>query len=371
MAGEDLGNFTAMRFPENLGTEENPYFITFRPQKVDYGKSKNLSAVRDLASNLISATGQQGVVDDFFGKVNEKVGGVVDNISKKAKDSLSDLGGVFGVEAGSLESRATALGKIVKGKIKIGDFILSSGIFTDQDRLFDVGSISLYMPEGLQSGMSIDFGAQEVGAGVDALRKQVGDVSGGASAIDKIKDADTGKLSKAFIGDALRQSQAAKNLTALTANEVANPFSYQIFNGVQHRSFKYAFKMVAKSPQESKHIKTICDLFLYWSLPGRTEDDATFLEIPCQWKIEYKKFDKDLEFYEIPRSCFLTDVSVNYNNDAQNALHLDGAPIAVDLELSFVEIEPLFRDKSKSTADKIDKISSGVKKLSNLKDKLK
>lgn len=329
-----LGNFQSLRHPPQLGTEEYPYFITFRPQQVQYGKSRNISQNSRVAANEVLNSGK---VSGPFGQVKDQIGGVIDTLSKGAQDSIDEIGGFF--KSGSLESAAKKFGKIVKGKIRIGDFILSSGLITDPDRLFDTGSISLYLPEGLAAQYGIDYDTQTLGAVVEQATK--------TSGADFMKSEEGTQLAKAFGADVLREAGKASAVTAMTQGQVANPFSYAIFSGMQHRNFKYDFNLVAQTSAESKEIKSICDQFIYWSLPGRDVNDNTFLEIPCQWKIEYRVLDKNLDMFEQPRACFLNDISIEYNSETGNTVHADGAPTSVKLSLSFTEIEPVYRDRMK------------------------
>lgn len=81
-------------------------------------------------------------------------------------------------------------------------------------------------------------------------------------------------------------------------------------------------------------------------LPSRSsENDLHFYDTPAQWDIDYMKYDKKLNFHHQPERCYLTSCSINYGNDAKNSLYEDGAPMSVNLVLSFVEVEPLFRSK--------------------------
>ena len=138
-----------------------------------------------------------------------------------------------------------------------------------------------------------------------------------------------------------------KSIIGIATGQVANNFSFQVFNSVLHRQFNYSFRMMPKDNNESKIIKNICDKFLYFMLPSRTNVGGLgYYEVPCQWDISYMRQGDKLQYHQQPKACFLQNVDVQYGGDTQNSLFNDGAPMEVTLTLQFVEIEPLYRETS-------------------------
>lgn len=330
--------YKTMRFPETLGGDEDPHYITFRPQKIDYGTTKVHS---NTARFKYSKGGKSNVGRGFFTQISDQIGGQIESIGDAAKKSLDDINSIF--KQSSFSAAVGQLGKVVSGRIQIGDFLLSAGVTTDNDRAFPQGSISLYLPENLGAQLGIDYNASNLGAtqsaAVAALEGSTGDFAEFASK-------EGFQIGAAVLADIARNSQAVQNVTAFNQGGVLNPYSYQIFNGVQHRTFNYKFNLVARNPQESKRIKDICDTFIYFSLPGRNSEDgfANVLSIPTQWQINYYKLGNKLEFFEQPAACFLQSVNISYNDGANQQLHADGSPINVGLDLTYVEITPRYRD---------------------------
>lgn len=335
MPGNNLGNFEAHRFPENLGSAEVPNYITFRPQKVIYGETtvQRPDGVGKAPKNTDEGRGP-------FGKLSAQIGGTIRGISDAAEDSLNQITDIF--KSSSFKSFTTKLGKVVKGKVRIGDFILTSGLEVNKDKLYDEGSISLYLPESLGAEIGVDYSATEIGAAGIAAAQEIS--KSGEASLESL----VAGLVKGGASDVTRQG-VARDLTAVSQGRVANPFSYQIFNGVQHRTFNYEFTLISKNPSEAKKIKDIVDLFFYYMLPGRDQQGTFhFLEIPVQWKIEYLRKGRPLEFHEQPNACFLQSANVTYGGDAGNNTHSDGSPIQTTLSLGFVEVEPLYREKIES-----------------------
>jgi len=343
--------YQTMRFPETLGGDEDPHYITFRPQKVDYGETRHHS---NTARFKYSKGGSSNIGRGFFTQISDQIGGQIESIGDAAKKSLDEINGIF--KQDSFSAAVGQLGKVVSGRIQIGDFLLSAGITTDNDRAFPQGSISLYLPENLGAQLGIDYNASNLGAitssTIDALQ--------GGSSEDFVDFASKNGLSvgTAVLADLARSSQAVQNVTAFNQGGVLNPYSYQIFNGVQHRTFNYKFNLVARNPQESKRIKEICDAFIYYALPGRNNDQfANVLSIPVQWQIDYYKLGNKLEFFEQPSACFLQNVNISYNDGANQQLHADGSPVNVGLDLTYVEITPRYRDTLSYENETIKKVS--------------
>lgn len=334
--------YNVIRFPETLGGDEDPHYITFRPQKVNYGSTKVHQNQAGFKYNKSNGKNKSNVGKGFFSQISDQIGGSITSIGDEAKNSLDAINDIF--KQDSFSAAIGSLGKIVKGKIQIGDFLLSSGVITDKDNAFPQGSISLYLPENLQSQVQVDYNQANMGAVQSEIANQIGQNS--ADTLLGFAKENGVDIASAVISDLARNSQLVQNVSAKETGAVLNPFSYQIFNGVQHRTFSYKFNLVARSPSESKRIKEICDAFIFYSLPGRTNDPAgaNFLEIPVQWQIDYYKQGTKLEFFDQPAACFLQSVNISYNDGANQQLHADGSPINVGLELGYVEITPRYRD---------------------------
>lgn len=329
---QKIGGFISLRFPEDVGTEKVPAYIRFTPQTVIYGGTEGLNPVSKPSLSYGTGT-TNNVNTGILDQVKQQVGGVVNSFATAAKSAISSVSGIFGSGA-TFSSSIGQLSKIVSGSVKIGDFTISVGQKTKPDQLKTEGSINLYLPEGLASASSVSYGTIEgaaVAAGVEAAN---GDLS-----LDSLK-----KVAGGAVTDMIRSSGQLNGIMAQAAGKVMNNFSFQIFNGVNHRNFEYTFLLTPKNEKEAGEVKKICDTFLFLMLPGRSsEAGVQFYEIPCQWKIEYQYMGNKLEHFQQPNACFLQNVSVQYNGNTGNSLHTDGSPLQSTLTLSFVEIEPIYR----------------------------
>lgn len=322
--------------------------MRFTPQEVKYGATTGFAPSSNLPATGFSRglnIGLGGANSDPFGQVFQQVGGIVDNISRAASQSVSQVTNIF--NASDIGSAISGVGQVVNGRVNLGKFgNISFGGKTSNDQLNSTGSISMYLPEGITNEVGVSYAAEQIGATGKEITEGVKRLESKGDIVDKL-GTTIGGVAKGAFTDLFASSGKLTALTAITQGKVVNPFSYQIFNGVQHRAFSYQFQMVAKNPQDSKTIKAICDMFLYWMLPAKSQnEDFHFFDIPCQWKIEYQRLGNNIEFMQAPAACFLKNVSVKYNDAGGNSMHTDGAPISVSLALQFVEIEPLYRAKA-------------------------
>ena len=352
MTNSTLGRFKSLRFPEDVGTDAVPAYIRFTPQKVKYGGTKGLNPVgrpQGISYNDPNkvAQGPLGVLD----QIKTQIGGSIDSFATAAKSAIAAIGNVF--KSANFTAATTELGKIINGSVKIGGFEFSLGQKTDPDKLHSLGSINLYLPEGLLTQSGVQYGAKEMGGtGMAALKVAQGLANSNASSAQIMKDSGA-VLTNAVADIVAAASPVAQSAFTMATGKVRNNFSFQIFEGVGHRNFDYTFKLVPKNDTEAKAIKDICDTFLFLMLPSRSSSlDVQFYDVPCQWKIEYQMKGNRLQYHQQPNACFLTNVNVTYGSETGNNLYNDGSPMDVQLTLSFVEIEPLYQKDDKKGAEK-------------------
>ena len=120
-----LGDFSSLRFPDNVGTDEVPAFIRFVPQKVEYGGTKGLNPV-DRPGLLSGSSAskfqlQNSSIDGLSGAINQvktQIGGAIDSFANGAKQAIGAINNTF--QSASFSEFTNNLGKIVSGKINFG-----------------------------------------------------------------------------------------------------------------------------------------------------------------------------------------------------------------------------------------------------------
>ena len=343
-------NFKSLSFPRNVGTDEVPNYIRFVPKIIQYGGTKSLRE----GTNAIGApslggssssvrpgstfTGLGGVTENLQAAVGniqafgDGVNSTIGNITSAVQDASNQFSNSPGSFTDLVKAGGTVINKVLD--IKVDDLV--QGLLMGKDTLQSTGSINLYMPQNLETNSSVDYETAALGG--------TGAATAEASRAEKLDaSAVAGQLIPGAIQDLL-SSGNRRAVIGIVTNRVTNNFSFQVFNSVLHRQFAYEFRMMAKDENESKAIKDICDMFLFYMLPARTvEGNIGLYEVPCQWEIEYLRKGSTLAFHMQPKNCFLQSVDVSYGGDAGNSTYNDGAPMDVTIRLQFIEIEPLYR----------------------------
>ena len=67
-----------------------------------------------------------------------------------------------------------------------------------------------------------------------------------------------------------------------------------------------------------------------------------FLKTPNVFELRYRSGNQDHPFLHKFKQCFLTNVSVNYTADGVYATYEDATPVAMQLDLAFKELEPIY-----------------------------
>ena len=335
-----IPSFGNLRYPANVGTSHSyPNFIRFEPSVINYGGSESLKT----GSNPVGAGNQSssaigGSLGDSISSFTDAVETLEGGIQSVAKGAVQAVDNFRQFGNAIINSDVNAIGRFIQGTVKIFGQDLELGVKTLKDTKHSAGSINMFLPFELRSNASVDYATAQLG-GL------------GTAAVDVFSNIDqtgigeaTEKLLPGAVQDFLAQGNK-KAILGVATGQVANNFSFQVFNAVLHRQFNYSFRMMPKDSTESKIIKNICDKFLYFMLPARTNVGGLgYYEVPCQWDISYMRQGDRLSFHEQPRACFLQNVDVQYGGDTQNALHNDGAPMEVSLSLQFIEVEPLYRE---------------------------
>ena len=200
--------------------------------------------------------------------------------------------------------------------------------------------------------------------GVEYNQVSLGTLGGRAlQAAGDIADAAQGKKSWGEVGS-IADLVAASTVTAIknsgsalgekgmmTAGLTANPYTNNAFTGSTIRTFEFAFKMVAESEKESKLIKQIENIFRKFLYPRKHPKSDMVLVYPPYWEITFwkgKSGEKEEELVQneyMPRIklCNLVGMNTTFNASG-NYFHRTGAPIEVDLSLSFTESMALTRE---------------------------
>ena len=233
---------------------------------------------------------------------------------------------------------AVALGGRGDNRNAIGTVVLPiPGAITDQNNAdWGDGRINPLQLAGLEvAGKAL---SQGFGAAADTTASMLSGLSQSSS---QAKDALKGVISGAAVGI------SADEVLARTQGAVVNPNLELLFKGPTLRPFNFTFQMGARNQPESDEIMRILRFFKQGGSPQRTA--AQYLvKAPHTFQIEYLHRGEDGEqnkYLNKIKECALLSVGVNYTPNNNYATFKNGAPVSIELSLSFKELEPVFNDQ--------------------------
>lgn len=138
-----------------------------------------------------------------------------------------------------------------------------------------------------------------------------------------------------------------RNALRLATRVTVNPNIRTTFNGVAVREFRFSFKFIPKSAQESFQVKQIIKFFRKHAYPETIELGGVNAgyRYPNMFKIKLKSGSGGV-FKNIGspiKMSFLRNVQTVYN-PTQQTFHKDGSPVEIDMNMGFTEYKTL--DKS-------------------------
>lgn len=214
-------------------------------------------------------------------------------------------------------------------------------------------TIDLFMPPQLQTSYQSDWSVSELGtlgAGADAFYGVMNNSGLGASAKEawNVVKENAGSAALNTLAGTIQGLTPvnAKDAKAAFTGVTQNPYMEVIFNGVQHRTFSFTFKMIPRNAEEQRTIKSIVKEFKFHSAPEfKSDSNNMYMRFPSEFDITF--LHKNIEnpwLFKIS-TCALTNVEVNYSPEGQYAAHADGSPFATEMTLSFTELELMNKER--------------------------
>lgn len=236
-------------------------------------------------------------------------------------------------------------------------------------------NIYLPMPQGIEDSNSVDWGddtlnpiaatlvssSKEVIAGKDFLGgtiDQIKNIAGIAN--DQIIGGNAQNLiQNAFAAAAVGALGANVNLESLisrSSGQVLNPNMELLFKGVKLRSFQFAYDLVARDSFEASVIKGMIRTLKTSMAPRKSSSASTssqglFISAPNVFQLEFKKGSSKHPFLPTFKPMALIGMGVNYTGSGTYATYSDGAPVHLNMTLSFQELNPVYyEDYNESNA---------------------
>ena len=194
----------------------------------------------------------------------------------------------------------------------------------------DLYDIFLYVPEEMTDTTNLTYKAAEKGM-IESIMAKL--FTFGEGTDQGIMDQIGQKSKEIFTGD----------IGKAATGRVVNPMKFNMFEGVDFRKFTYNFVLYPKSSKEASVIQEIAYAFKKASLPGIAPNTAgRVYTFPSEWAIRYHGPIK--RWIDFPMVSVLESVEVN-QSVAGSARYVDGAPLATEIKLSFLEILTLDKVK--------------------------
>ena len=231
-----------------------------------------------------------------------------------------------------------------------------------------LGTVLLPVPSNVQDGNTVNYSDDTmntlVGAGLglsmDVMEK-IGTFLGKndfKGAIEQLKvsgegalkasglTAETaiGLLTKQLAGSALNLFGGNVTIDQIQAREsgqIFNPNMELLFNGPSLRNFTFSFKMIPRSPEESREIKNIIRFFKK-GMAAKAGGSRLFLSTPNVFELRYRKGRGEHPFLNKFKQCFLQNIAVNYTGEGVYSTYNDGTPVSMTMSLQFKELAPIY-----------------------------
>ncbi len=228
--------------------------------------------------------------------------------------------------------------------------------------------IALYIPgDGLQTSYKSDYESVSTGRMGQELAKAVESQSGGFSAAafsKQVADMVAGAVSEGgkvgmIEAGKLADSKltGARAIMEQQAGAVLNPYIIAAYKGpTDMRTHDFTFQMLPQSESESKNCVKIAQAFKAAMLPSHSggqssEAPSMLFGYPDEFEISYTingarlpKTDKN-PMFNIGRSV-LTQCDLDFATESVPLFFEDTQyPVSIEMKLSFMEIEVMYRDK--------------------------
>jgi hypothetical protein len=360
----------------NLGTDALPNYIIFYinlPETAGYQVQKvKMSGEASTTDRYTNKT--RGTNEVFYGGTTET--SATASLIQTGRNVLSTTASGQGLGGDSFSGeRVGEVGasKLIQTGVGAGIVGLSQDIKKKPkyDRI--QSAIALYMPDTVFQTYSHDYDALSVTdatgllgmgqRGANALKlpdfgnvQSVTDFDAMGSAMKK-SVSDLGKSSggREIAGYLAEGSglvnQGFTDLLLRDQGRALNPQIEMVYKRTQNRSFVFDFRLQPRSNQESVNIKNIIKQFKRFSAPSLSDSTGAYFNIPGQFDIEFMFKDSENKFIGKISTCVLENIDVNYSSAGPFATFDDGAPVEINLQLRFREVDTLTRELFEQGAD--------------------
>ena len=150
---------------------------------------------------------------------------------------------------------------------------------------------------------------------------------------------------KTLISNAMVGKAVGSNVLSRMTGGILNPNLQLLFQAPQLRPFNFSFRMTPRDVDEAKKVKKIIRFFKQNMTPQRSEADL-FLKAPNVFQIEYlHNGNPHPGLNRIKSPCALQSCNVDYTSEGTYMTFPDGTMVSYVMNLSFMELEPIYADE--------------------------
>lgn len=117
--------------------------------------------------------------------------------------------------------------------------------------------------------------------------------------------------------------------------------SFAVYGGPAYRSFSFSYSLMPLSKNDVTDIKNIIDFFKINSAPESKGPGtvARIYGLPKAFQIKYYNKSRENQYMNKIGKCALTSINVTYGGERFTTFDNDDAPVQVNLNLSFKELQ--------------------------------
>lgn len=329
----DIGNYT---FPTGLGVNPDlqhyvAFYINIRGKSRFNTENRSKIPIKPEGNALnpsdIAVKTYLGVLGVAGAGLAAAKGIIEGNPKKAARDALT----------------VAAAGTAAAGAVGVAQTLFPELLEPDKSfRISDVITLHVETPPSYNYGINYTnpdlgtlLGALSSGtSSVDSVNKSVLNSEAGAAAL----------ISLASIPNVIGGTKIS-DLIGASAKVKTNPFTETLFQSVDYRTFNFKYRFLPNNPSETKYAQNIISLFKEHMHPTLS-DNSLFYIYPSEFEIVYYFKGKENTYLHRISRCALTDLSIDYGGD-QYATFENGAPVEINMNLKFRELELLDRRRIK------------------------
>jgi Tail-tube assembly protein len=209
-------------------------------------------------------------------------------------------------------------------------------------------AIFLYVPDTINNTMTHQYDAVSLTEALGTAGLALSGINSAGKEIGSLGSENT-TFGGGFTPEVLGRLSGATGLTGdlsgllLRGNGLAiNPRIEVLYKSTANREFQFDFKFTPKSPAEMEQVLNIIKAFRFHAAPEL--GDARYLIPPSEFDIELIGPDGNPNA-AFPKysTCVLEGIDVNYASGGQFAVHRDGTPVEIAMQLRFKEVEILHK----------------------------